>query len=254
MRLENSFIVVEGVGETTERNLWREGVTHWDDAVECSFVGDTIRDRIRTFAERAREELDAGNAAFFEERLPGRERWRLAEDFRRRACYFDIETTGLDRYRDDVTTVSLHRAGETTTLVSGDDLTRDRLASEFSKASFLVSFNGVRFDAPFLRHQFDLAIDVPHLDLMYPLKRLGLSGGLKRIEADLGLERDLPDVDGLEAVRLWHRYERGDDDALERLVRYNREDARNLETLLDIVARELDERVFRAHVPRSDPE
>jgi hypothetical protein len=31
MRLENTFIGARGVGETTERDLWQRGVTHWDE-------------------------------------------------------------------------------------------------------------------------------------------------------------------------------------------------------------------------------
>jgi len=58
---------------------------------------------------------------------------------------------------------------------------------------------------------------------MYPCKRIGLSGGLKPIEKEIGIERDRPDLSGRDAVRLWREYERGDDDALDTLVSYNRE-------------------------------
>jgi hypothetical protein len=43
-------------------------------------------------------------------------------------------------------------------------------------------------------------------------------------------------------VRLWHDYERrGNDEALETLVSYNREDTVNLRTVADEVARRLHE-------------
>ena len=46
-------------------------------------------------------------------------------------------------------------------------------------------------------------------------------------------------------MRLWKRFERhGDEGALDRLVRYNREDTENLATLADHVADELDRDVF----------
>ena len=249
MRVENSFIFAPGVGEVTERKLWREGILHWNDVPSCTAVSRRKRGAICDFADRAHDELEDGNVPFFDARLPGAERWRLAESFREQCLYVDIETTGLDRYRNVVTTVSVHRNGETTTLVRGDDLTRERLAHELAGAGLLVSFNGISFDVPFLEASFDLSIDVPHLDLRYPCKRLGLTGGLKRIERTLGVERDLPDIDGREAVELWYRHERGEDGALETLVRYNRDDTRNLETLLDEVVRRLDERVYRSHLP-----
>ncbi|OYR64857.1 exonuclease, partial [Halorubrum sp. E3] len=172
------------------------------------------------------------------------ERWRLYENFREETCFFDIETTGLDEHRNQVTTVSFHQAGETTTLVAGQDLTAERLRERFADASLLATFNGARFDVPFLEASFDVEIDTPHLDLMYPCKRLGLSGGLKPIEAEIGIERDRPDISGRDAVRLWREYEGGDDEALETLVSYNREDTVNLRTLADAVTEALHEDVF----------
>jgi len=246
VRLENTFIGVRGVGEHTERGLWREGVTHWD-AFDPDHVGPTTAERIEAFIDDARARLAANNAAFFADRLPSGECWRLYEDFRRDAAFFDIETTGLDRDRHEVTTVSVHRDGETTTLVRGRDLTRDALA-EALDAPLLVTFNGARFDVPFVEQSFGLDLDAAHLDLLYPCGQLDLTGGLKRIERDIGIDRDRPDLAGEDAVRLWREYERGDRSALETLVSYNREDTENLRTLAEVVANRLHERVFEATV------
>lgn len=242
MRIENSFIPVSGVGEKTERDLWRRGVTHWD-AFEPSYVGETTGERIGTYIEEARRHLEAGDARFFGERFPSSELWRCYENFRGDAAFFDIETTGLSAAHHDVTTVSVHRDGDTTTLVRGDDLTRDRLA-RLLDAPLLVTFNGASFDVPFLEQSFDLDVDAPHLDAMYAAKRVGLSGGLKAIEPEVGIERARPDISGRDAVRLWREHERGRDGALETLVSYNREDAANLRTLMDAVADRLHANVF----------
>lgn len=254
MRIENSFIPVRGVGERTERRLWEAGVTRWE-AFEPSVpgVGEATADRIEAFIDEAVTRLERGDASYFDRQFPSGERWRLYENFRGTTCFFDIETTGLDKRRDRVTTVSLHCENETTTLVRGHDLTADRLRREFEAADMLASFNGARFDIPFLETAFDVEVTTPHLDLMYPCRRLGLSGGLKPIERELGIERELPDVDGREAVRLWHRYEAGDEDALDRLIAYNREDAINLRRLADRVTSDLHERVFvDASTPDAD--
>ncbi|EMA45276.1 ribonuclease H-like domain-containing protein [Halococcus saccharolyticus] len=246
MRIENSFIPVHGVGEATERRLWNDGVTHWD-AFDGSSVGATTERRIQEFIETARDRLDAGDAAFFDEAFPSSSRWRLYENFRDATCFFDIETTGLDARHSDVTTVSFHRAGETTTLVRGEDLTRAAVAEQLTDASLLVTFNGKRFDVPFLEQSFDLDIDRPHVDLMYPCRQLDLTGGLKAIERTVGIDRDRPDLSGRDAVRLWHQYERGDQQALSTLVSYNRADTANLVSLMDIVADRLHDEVFAAH-------
>ncbi len=247
MRIENSFIPVDGVGETTERRLWERGVTRWgefDPAVDVPGVGATTADRIESFIAEALARLDDGDATYFDRAFPAGERWRLYENFRAETCFFDIETTGLDERRDRVTTVSFHRDGETTTLVAGEDLTARRVREQFAEASLLATFNGARFDVPFLEASFGLDVDTPHLDLMYPAKRIGLSGGLKPIETELGIDRDRPDLSGRDAVRLWREHERGDEAALETLVSYNREDTENLRTLADVVCDALDDEVF----------
>ncbi|MCU4925090.1 ribonuclease H-like domain-containing protein [Halobacteria archaeon AArc-dxtr1] len=245
MRIENSFIPVPGVGEATERRLWEHGITHWDE-FDGSVVGETLADRIDQFIAEGRRHLEQDNLAFFAESLPTSSQWRLYENARSEACFLDIETTGLDATCNDVTTVSVYRGGEMTTLVRGDDLERSRLQAELDAASLLVTFNGKRFDVPFLEECYDVDASTPHVDLMYSCQSLGLDGGLKRIERDLGIERDRPDITGRDAVRLWREYERGDEGALETLVAYNRADTENLQTVMEIVSNRLHRSVFEA--------
>lgn len=226
-----------GIGEKTEKNLWKSGITHWDHVEDSSSITDNKRDRMLNFLQKARKNLDVGNTHFFADKLPNREFWRSYRNFEENACFFDIETTGLNHMHDKVTTVSFYRKGESYTLVRDDDLTKENLEKEFFESSILVSFNGKMFDQPFLEKSFDMNIDTPHLDLMYPAKRVGLSGGLKKIEKILGVDRDLEeDIDGRQAIRLWKKYERdGDKDALRKLVKYNQYDAENLKDVADIV-------------------
>jgi len=241
--IENSFIPVRGVGEATERRLWGEEITHWDDFHPAA-VGEKTGRRIETFIDEARPRLDVNDASFFDEAFPSGERWRLYRNFREDACFFDIETTGLDQDRNEVTTVSFHRDGETTTLVRGDDLTAENVRAQFDPAELLVTFNGKRFDVPFLESSFGLDVDTPHLDLMYTCRKLGLSGGLKPIEREIGIGRDRPDISGRDAVRLWREHESGADGSLETLVSYNREDAVNLRALADEATARLDHQLF----------
>ena len=242
MRIEQSYIPVRGVGETRERSLWAQGATHWD-RFDPDLLGEKTGARVEAFIERAEPRLDAGDADFFAREFPDRAQWRLYENFRDRALFLDIETTGLDRERDVVTTVSLHRDGETETLVRGRDLTADRLQAHLDEAALLCTFNGAQFDVPFLETELDVSIDRPHIDLRFLGRRVGLAGGLKAIEREVGIGRDQPDIDGREAVRLWREYERGDRSALATLIEYNRADTVNLETLLEVLVDRLDEAV-----------
>lgn len=244
MRVENSFLGAAGVGERVERTLWEHGVTHWDGFhADVPGVGEARAASVREFIDAGRQALDDGDARFFADAFPSRAHWRLHDTFDA-PCYLDIETTGLDRHAHDVTTVTCHRGGETTTLVRGRDLTADALRRELDAATHLVTYNGAQFDVPFLETAFDLSVDLPNVDLLFPCRRLGLTGGLSGVESALGVERDRPDISGRDAVRLWHEYERGDEDALDTLVAYNREDTVNLATVADRVVADLDRSVF----------
>ncbi len=246
MQIENSFIPVQGVGEATEHRLWENGVTHWDE-FEGEVVGETLAQRIESFIDEGKSHLTRGNMSFFADAFPSSSHWRLYENVKNDACFLDIETTGLDAARNDVTTVSVHRGGDTKTFVNGDDLTAARLQAEFDDSSLLVTFNGKRFDVPFLETCYDVDVSMPHVDLMYPCKKIGLDGGLKQVEKDLGIDRDKPDLSGRDAVRLWHQYERGDEEALETLIEYNRDDTANLEPLMETVSTRLHETIFEAN-------
>jgi len=243
VRLENTFIGADGVGEKTERRLWREGVTRWSE-FDRSVLGGRRGRNVEEFVATARDRLADDDAAYFESTLPSGERWRLYENFAETTTFFDIETTGLDRDRDRVTTVTFHRDGDTTTLVRGDDLTAGAVREQFRESDLIATFNGKRFDVPFLESSFDLSVDVPHLDLMYTCRKVGLSGGLKEIERDLGLDREKPDLSGRDAVRLWREHERGRDGALDTLIEYNREDTVNLRRVAERVTDDLHEQVF----------
>ncbi len=245
MKAENSFIFLPGIGEKTEKNYWKSGYTHWDHLKDSGKLNESKRELL----ERAERNLEVENTVFFKDKMPSNTLWRIYENFTDKVCFFDIETTGLSPERNKTTTVSFYRNGKSKTLIRGQDLTRERLEKEFFESKILVSFNGKRFDAPFLEKNFELDIQTPHIDLMYLYKRIGLTGGLKNIEKQLNVNRELEDIDGREAVRLWKKYEKnGDTEALQKLVRYNQYDAENLKDLMEIAVQRLERKVYRPHL------
>jgi len=250
VEVENTFLGAEGIGETIERRLWKQGITHWSEFDrDCKGVGSTRATHIEEFIENGRRAVDADDVSYFNQVFPTGSRWRLYESFADQACFFDIETTGLDQHSSVVTTVSLHQDGQTRTLVRGDDLTSEQLRAAFADAGLLVTFNGARFDIPFLEHCFDIDLGLAHIDLMPTCRKLGLSGGLSAVESAFEIDRELPDVDGREAVRLWHDHERGVDGALDRLIQYNREDTENMVPVLERAVAELDRQVLPENCP-----
>lgn len=236
MKLENSFLLFPGIGQKTERKLWQNGITHWDELEDSGKYGDRIEEK----REKARKNLEVGNELFFKQELPSKSMWRAYRNFKDSIAFFDIETTGLKPETSKTTTVSIYRNGESKTLVRGQDLTKENLEKEFFESSLIVSFNGKRFDKPFLEKNYGIEIENPHLDLMYLCRRIGLSGGLKKIEKELSVDRELEDIDGREAIRLWKKYEKdGDEEALRKLVRYNQYDAENLQDVMEITREKL---------------
>lgn len=242
VKLERTFIGADGVGPKTESKLWNAGIGTWDEFTP-DVVGPTTADRITAYIDAAKPRLAAGDSRFFDQTLPTSEQWRLYDDFRDQACFFDIESTGLSKHMDSITCLSCFQNGSVTSLVRGESLTREAVR-EALDAPLLISFNGAQFDIPFLEAEFGLNIDTPHLDLRYPCKRVGLTGGLKPIETAIGIERDKPDLDGADAVRLWYDHQRGIDGALETLLAYNREDVINLQTVADTTIARLDAQVL----------
>ncbi len=157
-----------------------------------------------------------------------------------RVLFLDIETTGLSLYYDEITIVGWSYAGRAKTLIKGNDVTE--LLSDADKSLAMVTFNGIRFDKRFLEQEFP-AILLPdiHVDLMYLCRRVGLTGGQKSIEQqlDINFREGISDVDGFAAVLLWHRYLRGDTEALRTLIKYNRADIAAMGSLFDIALERL---------------
>ncbi len=152
-------------------------------------------------------------------------------------AYLDIESTGLYPRYDEITVVGVYLTDGASTRFAqlvGEDITADSILEALQGAATIYTYNGSRFDLPFIHYRFgvNLVRLHNHCDLMYHCWRKNLYGGLKRVERQLGFERRLCEVDGYEAVKLWWRYINDyDEEALRTLLEYNKEDVLNLKTL-----------------------
>jgi hypothetical protein len=243
--LTSTFVLLQGIGPATERRLWQEGVLDWQRFLQRPRVSGLSPER-KTWCDRelaaAQSAFEARSWNYFASRLKSRDHWRFYDHCRSRILYLDIETTGGGPEDGEITVVGIHRNGQTTCLIRGENLTTNRLQEELDQSELLVTFFGTGFDIPFLRAKFpQLTFAIPHFDLCVAARRLGLRGGLKHIERAVGIERDaaLHGLDGWDAVRLWGRWCNGDRDALDLLLAYNTADTRNLEPLADHVYAEL---------------
>lgn len=240
MMLTSTFVHLPGIGPSTERRLWRDGIGTWDAFLRhravCGMSAErkALYDQDVTAATRA---LENGDARYFARCLRASEHWRLFDAFKPRILYMDIETTGASVHDGEITMVGLYRRGRMSTLLHGDDsLSATTLQGELDQADLLVTFFGSVFDVPYLKIKFPtVRFDLPHFDICFAARRLGLRGGLKHIERELEIMRDpeIGHLDGWDAVRLWHRWRTGDAASLDLLRRYNQADTENLEHLAE---------------------
>ncbi len=235
--LKSTFIHIPGVGPKTEKMLWSQRILSWEE------FGTKLRDieiskktlsKMDEWLELSEQALEERNALFFSSRLPHTDLWRLYPEFKDCMAFLDIETTGLSFCYDDITLIGLYDGKETKTFIQGQNL--NDFEKEIKKYSIIVTYNGSLFDLRFIREKLGAQLIPPvHIDLRFLLKRLGYTGGLKAVEKQMNIcrEDEVADLCGFDATVLWSRYVRGDNQALESLIKYNLADVVNLKTMLE---------------------
>ncbi|HEY9245407.1 MAG TPA: ribonuclease H-like domain-containing protein [Candidatus Methanoperedens sp.] len=235
--LTNTYIHIPAIGPKTERSIWENGIVSWNDFLRCHHLVKVSRAKRRLLlsgVEDSIEQLARGNHIYFAKSLRSRDQWRAYRHFRKNSAFVDIETTGLCADFDRITLIGIFDGKDIRTYIRGINL--EEALTELAKYKQLVTFNGARFDLPFIEHEFPGFFNHLHVDLLYPLKWIGYSGGLKRIEHMLGISRsdETEGISGFDAVRLWNLYEHGDEEALDLLIKYNNEDVMNLEKIIEM--------------------
>ena len=240
--LRHTFLHISGIGEGTERKIWRSGIPDWPSFIRAHERGELRGRRVVAAIDGVRESLaryEQGDWRFFDGRLPAAAKWRAFGDLGDRALYVDIETTG-GMGPEGITVIGAFDGSRTRSFVAGRDL--DEARDFLDRYPLIVTYNGALFDLPILRARFRHSLlQHLHLDLRFPLHRLGLRGGLKKIEVRMGLTRSgaTRGLDGWDAVRLWRDYREGSKEALDVLLQYNREDVEHLLPLAEYVFAEL---------------
>ena len=244
--IRHTFSLLNGIGEKLERTIWKKKILTWDDFCTSTEIEGISPERKRIYDDQltqASMELSVGNSEYFARIMKRREHWRLFDVFKDGAVCLDIETNGFQPdHGGYVTVVGLYDGCEWRSLIRGENLTSESLNSALKGYKCLVTFYGAAFDVPFLLCSFPgVRFDIPHFDLCFAARKLGLNGGLKKLETLFGIERDdvVKGLNGYDAVKLWEQIKKGNMEARELLLIYNKEDTMNLLRLADILYQRL---------------
>jgi hypothetical protein len=232
--LTATFSAFKGLSSQSEMELWQRGISNWKEfqclSERIPFSQKKIESVLKQIDE-AEIALQAGLTDWFFNRLSSADKPRVYPHFRSNIRYLDIETTGCSR-DSEITSIAVYDGEKLEVFVK--DINIHHFPKSLVGANILVTFNGSRFDLPFLRKRFGLDLSYSHIDLLGVTRSYGYSGGLKACEKKMGIDRGILDgTDGWEAVRLWGRFSNfGDRNALRKLVAYNCMDVLTLETIL----------------------
>jgi uncharacterized protein YprB with RNaseH-like and TPR domain/predicted nuclease with RNAse H fold len=233
--LLSTFLHFRGVGQKTEKRLWERGVLTWED-YSCQPNQAVLLPELTPVSHLSLSlaAYNAGDVAFFAKEIPSSAYYRIALTYPDETLFLDIETTGLSLYYDIVTIVGWSYGSKYGIYINGQD--DSDLREVLNKSKIIVTFNGTIFDLKFIEKYFpDIVVPPVHIDLRFFSKRVGLTGGQKAIEKVIGYRRHegVKDMRGEAAPILWHRYRRGENKALKRLIEYNHEDIEGMKYILD---------------------
>jgi uncharacterized protein YprB with RNaseH-like and TPR domain len=230
--LTSSFSCFTGLSSASEQKLWELGCLSWDQfeyLPDKTFSPKKMKD-IRLQIAQANIALKAGMPDYFLNRLANPDKIRVLEKFQKKSAVIDIETTGLMQ-EAKITSIAVLKYGKIFLYVK--DINLDNFLESLEDINLIITYNGTKFDLPFIRKYFKIDLTIPHLDLMPVLKQLGYAGGQKLCETALSLNRGpSTGLDGIDAIRLWENWQRHQIQSdLNNLLFYNAEDVFMLEKL-----------------------
>ena len=118
---EQSFIFLDRVSETSERNIWKQGVEDWNSFLNVNKIHGISESRKLYYDRqilRAKELLAEKNLVGLANLFPRNQHWRLY-DLAEHFFALDIETNG---YYGDITVLGLHNGESPFFLVRNKNL------------------------------------------------------------------------------------------------------------------------------------
>lgn len=222
--IDEVFVHCAGVGPKTDAKLKQNRFINWQavlDQPDSLPISGNRKQSLISGIKQSSEALLNQDLEYLISRFPGYEHWRFLAKYFEECTFFDIETTGLSCYEDEISVISAFHQQKMHTFVYQENL--DDFLDLVDQSTLLVAFNGNSFDIPFIESYFNIPdIGCPYVDLRWIAYHCGFSGGLKHIEKQFDLVRPIgfENVDGFEAVRLFNHWQKGSETAKTKLINY----------------------------------
>ncbi len=140
---------IPGISKARESRLWNLGITDWDICL-TETKNRMLSAKHLWFVQKSKEEAARKNHLFFSPLLERTDHWRAYPEFSDRCAFIDIETTGLSKERNRITTIALYDGKDSKVFINGKNL--DSFPKVMEDYSMIVTYNGICFDVPFIEH------------------------------------------------------------------------------------------------------
>ncbi|TFH31063.1 MAG: hypothetical protein E4G98_00835 [Promethearchaeota archaeon] len=236
--IECTFAHLPGIQRKGEVRLWTTHIKTWSEMIAHSATHPHFTKKVwaraRSEIIRLQAALDRHDFDFLATEIFEEYHWRLIPNLWGKILYLDVEMTGLDLEKDEITTIACYTSQEIRYFIKDVDL--PEFVPFLNQFDAICTFDGEKGDLPFLNKAFGIHITQIHFDLFQISRRLHLHGGLKDLEVRFNLSREeLSGITGELAIVLWDRYqETHEQKYLDTLVAYNIEDVLHLDSLLQI--------------------
>ena len=109
--LTNTFIHVPGISKEAETRIWQNDILNWEEFIAKHDKLDMTISKREMVCEHLRKSIDChkkNSYNFLIDSIPSSMHWRAYNELKNKCCFLDIETTGLDKHRDDVTVIGVY--------------------------------------------------------------------------------------------------------------------------------------------------
>ncbi len=249
--LIKTFLHLAGFTKKREKELWDKGVRNWtlfnrlkERHIHSLGFKPQIYNKYRDFIKKSQSNLRVKNHLFFSNFLPKEETWRLYPEFSKDTCFMNVLTSGRCASQHDIGMITVSSNKKVTNFVQGQNLDEKHLKKELSKYKVVVTFDGSKFDMPFIQNKFPkIKIDHIQLELRKLYSKIHKENIYQikhQINSQLGME-----INDHKAMQMVSKWKKNDDNILlNKLKNYSRINNLSMNYLLNNIYKTLSRRAL----------